>query len=293
MELTQLKYFCEVASTQHITMSAGHLHIAQPALTQTIHRLEAELGVPLFSRRGRNIELTEYGKYLYSQVRPVLDTLSALPEELSVMAGNEARLISINMPAASIIITQAIISYQKFSSDVQFQVHQIEEFGMYDIDISTELKSRHESGKFRKVFTEKIFLAVPKNGKYQHRSSIALDEVRDEKFISLSGSRQYRSICDKICAGAGFVPHIIFESDSPASVRDLISANIGVGFWPEFTWGSLEAGNMILLPVSDSGCSRDIVLSYNPDNFRHKRAFEFYGYLSDFFESLFCCGESV
>ena len=48
MELTQLKYFLKVAELQHITRASEELHIAQPALTQTIHRLEKELEVPLF-----------------------------------------------------------------------------------------------------------------------------------------------------------------------------------------------------------------------------------------------------
>ena len=55
MEITQMKYFLEVAKTQHMTQSANKLHIAQPALTQSIHRLENELGVPLFLHKGRNI----------------------------------------------------------------------------------------------------------------------------------------------------------------------------------------------------------------------------------------------
>jgi DNA-binding transcriptional LysR family regulator len=55
MELTQLRYFLKVAELQHITRAAEELYIAQPALTQTIHRLENELEVPLFSAKGRNI----------------------------------------------------------------------------------------------------------------------------------------------------------------------------------------------------------------------------------------------
>ena len=72
MELTQLKYFYAVAENLHVTKTAEQLHIAQPALTQSIRRLENELGYPLFAAKGRNIILTEYGRYLKEQLAPLL-----------------------------------------------------------------------------------------------------------------------------------------------------------------------------------------------------------------------------
>ena len=51
MEINQMRYFLEVASTQHVTRSAERLHIAQPALSKAIHNLEQELGVPLLPQR--------------------------------------------------------------------------------------------------------------------------------------------------------------------------------------------------------------------------------------------------
>ena len=55
MEMSQIRFFLEVAKTEHITRSAEKLHISQPSLTQAIHRLEDDLGVPLFEQKGRNI----------------------------------------------------------------------------------------------------------------------------------------------------------------------------------------------------------------------------------------------
>ena len=57
MELLQLRYFLVAAQYQHMTKAAEHLQIAQPALSRAIHRLEAELGVPLVERKNRSIEL--------------------------------------------------------------------------------------------------------------------------------------------------------------------------------------------------------------------------------------------
>ena len=72
MELLQLRYFLVAAQYQHMTKAAEHLQIAQPALSQAIHRLEAEIGVPLFERKNRSIELNEEGKFLQKRLIPLL-----------------------------------------------------------------------------------------------------------------------------------------------------------------------------------------------------------------------------
>ena len=73
MELTQLTYFLTVAQMQHMTRAAEALHIAQPALTKSVQRLESELGVPLIARKGRGIALTPYGQRLADELQHLLN----------------------------------------------------------------------------------------------------------------------------------------------------------------------------------------------------------------------------
>ena len=121
MELLQLRYFLEVARTQHITRSAERLHIAQPSLSQSIKRLEAELGVPLFATRGRNIVLTEYGRFLQAKLEPLMQRLDALPGQLQAMADPEQTTICLHVTAASLIVTEAIIEYRRMHEKVNFR----------------------------------------------------------------------------------------------------------------------------------------------------------------------------
>lgn len=113
MELLQLQYFYEVAKRQHMTKAAERLHISQPSLTQSIHRLERELNVPLFRSSGRNIVLTEYGTYLKNRLEPILQALAQLPEELEEMAQISQNHICVNVLAASELVTRALIAYKK------------------------------------------------------------------------------------------------------------------------------------------------------------------------------------
>ena len=72
MDVRQLRYFLVTAQLEHVTHAARKLSIAQPALSQSLHRLEAELDVKLFAREGRNLRLTEEGAYLKERLSPIV-----------------------------------------------------------------------------------------------------------------------------------------------------------------------------------------------------------------------------
>ncbi|MGN0575455.1 MAG: LysR family transcriptional regulator [Ruminococcus sp.] len=284
MDFMQIKYFLEVADSQHVTKSAKKLHVAQPALTKSIHRFEAELGVPLFTHKGRNIILTEYGRFLRDKFAPVMQELEAIPEQLKTKIALENETIHLNVLAASTLITEAIIEYKTTHPNINFQVFQNTKDELYDIGVTTRMfyNFSEENAENKFVCTEKIYLAVPNNEKYRGVSSIELTEVKNEGFISLFGSRQLRYICDKFCENVGFEPKIIFESDSPAAVRNMIAANIGIGFWPEHTWGKLEGDNVRLLEISNPRCHRDILFTCNHNKSDNSNVEEFFAFLRSY-----------
>ena len=282
MELMQIRYFLETARTKHMTNSAKNLHITQPALTQAIRRLEKDLGVPLFTPKGRNIVLPEYGRYLQKKLEPLMEQLDAVPEQLKMMVALEGETIHMNVLAASSLVMEAIIEYKKGHEDINFQLQQNSESELYDIAVTTKLFYQGtEENSF--ACAEEIYLAVPRNQRYQGRTSVRLEETSEEGFISLLGSREFRYICDRFCQHAGFTPKIIFESDNPSAVKNMIAANMGIGFWPEFTWGSIENENVRLLKIEEPVCQRDIIIHYNRNKTDSRNVTDFYEFLTNFF----------
>lgn len=282
MELLQLRYFLEVAHTQHITQSAEKLHIAQPSLSQAIKRLENELGVKLFTSRGRNIELTEHGRFLRDKLAPIIQRLDALPEQIREMADPEQTTIRLHVTAASLIVSEAIIEYRRRHEKVSFQFLLGEDANLFDVSIEGRLAGMSAQEDCFSL-NEKIHLAVPDSRPYAHLNRVRLRDFRDANFISLISRKQFRQACDRFCADAGFHPHIAFESDSPDTVRNMIAAHMGVGFWPAFTWGRLDGKGMRLLDIEDPVCRRSIVIRLQKNRIDSRIVEDFYSFLCDYF----------
>ena len=280
MELQQLRYFDEVARTQHVTNSAKKLNVAQPALTQSIRRLERELGVTLFERVGRNVRLTACGAALQKRIAPLLAALDELPEELAVVAGREQAAVHLAIESASALAVDAIAAYRASHPDARFVVAQETAARRWDLRIRTVRADGAATGARR--FTERIGIAVPTER--AAGGPLALTDLEGEPFICLAGSRTFRAVCDEACAQAGFAPRVAFESDSPAVVKSMIGLGLGVGFWPERSWGSLEDSSATLTAIVDAPFARTIEIepAHGPLS---KEAAAFHGFLVSRFEA--------
>lgn len=281
MDIQKLKYFYVTAQLEHITRASEALHIAQPSLTQAIHLLEDELGVPLFKREGRKIALTEFGRYLQERLDVLLPEFDNLSSEMQQLKQSVTKTVKLNILAASSFVINTIMDYKQKNPDVIFDFEQNEL--KYDCDILITTNGINTDGSKnylqRCVKKEKIYLAVPKNSKYADYSSVELGSVKDESFIMLSSTRLFGAICNKFCYVAGFYPKIIFESDSPIAVQNIISMGAGIAFWPEYSWGKLHNKNLKLVSISDPICERDLIVELHGRIPKSIYAEDFYNYL--------------
>lgn len=286
MDILQLKYFLEVARTEHVTHSARNLQIAQPALTQSIKRLEVELGVELFARVGRNIRLTPAGAYLRDRIAPAMEILETAPEDVRAFAAGEAGTVKVGIFSASNVVVDAITAYRASFPSVNFRITQDEFESACDITVSTVMPSSSNArGEGiavgdRTLFRERIGIAVP--GSSSFGDVVSLDDLADEPFVCLAGSRRLREVCDALCAGRAFHPRIGFESDNPAVVRKVIGLGLGVGFWPTCSWEALGDGSARLARLAEEEFERTIALTRASHVREDAAAFDFYRFLVDY-----------
>ena len=185
MDLQKLKYFHTAARLQNITASAEEIHIAQPSLSKAIHLLEEELGVPLFCKVGRRVELTEYGVHLKNRLDTLLPEIDGLKGELKQLGEKSALTVKINILAASHFVIGAIMRYRRTHPDVIFELEQNDTSQNCDIVITTNGREQERGQQRirRCVKTERIYLAVPKDSPYASRTSVELAEMKDESFV--------------------------------------------------------------------------------------------------------------
>ena len=281
MELLQLRYFHEVAQTQHMTNSAKRLGVAQPALTQAIRRLEGELDAKLFERVGRNIRLTPCGEALEDKVAPLLAAFDEIPSAIAQAKGQERNTVRIDVEAATTMTVDAIAAFRATVPQAAFVINQANNEARWDVRVRTEAHGGAAMPDTRtsEVCRERICLAVPKaqaNGE-----PIRLADFAGAPFVCLAGTRGFRGVCDELCLKAGFAPNVVFESDSPDVVRKFIALGLGVGFWPERSWGALEGSEVVLAPIADAGFERDIVVETAKHPLGQKAA-EFHAFLLEF-----------
>ena len=294
MELLQFRYFLEAARLENLTRAAEELHVAQPAITQSIHRLENELGVRLFDRKNHRITLNEQGKLLEKRLTAILFSIDGLKDELWESVYASEKTIHLNFFAASPFITNCIIAYRKIYPDVNFQVSQQELSDNCDIHIYSQVsvpgvenrkRDNLPEGVLRQdILSEDIFLAVPSFSPLADRKSVDLRELKEEGYIRLGHSWQLRGICDDFCRRAGLRLQVIFESNSPESVRNLIAAGLGIGFWPEKSWGGPPGHQVVLVPIRFPICRRDILVTLYEQGPRKKVAEEFYEFMCQYFK---------
>lgn len=293
MEITQLRYFLEVARTEHVTKSARHLRIAQPALTQAMHRLESELGVALFDHVGRNIRLTPVGAYLKEIAEPVVAGFDAIERDVRDFADEQARTVTVGVLSASTVAVEGIAAFSREHPDVAFRIVQSNEDGSCDVTVTTELsgaRSPRAAGRAKAErgadassarFVERIGVAVPALSDYGE--VVELSSLSRERFVCLAGSRLFRGMCDELCRRHGFAMRIGFESDNPAVVHRLIGLGQGVGFWPERSWGAL-GDDARFAALAEGDFERAVVVERAPraDDAAVREFYEFFvRYLED------------
>lgn len=288
MEWQQLEYFHMVAQTEHYTRAAERLAVSQPAVSRSIAKLEEELGIPLFERRGRGIALSRYGAVFYKRTSRILQEMEQAKREIADLLDPEYGTVSFAfLKSLGISTVPALIqAYVADHPHVHFRLFQnatnvmlqLLENGEVDFCLSTIVPSGDDI-EWAHLWMESLFAYVPRNHPLSRRASVTIAELAAEKLIVLKQGYSSRMFADRMFAEASLTPNITFEADELVTIIGFVRANLGISILPQV--GELNMDNIVCLPIEGAESERAIGLAWNKDKYLSPAARRFRQFVID------------
>ncbi|WP_125567381.1 LysR family transcriptional regulator [Companilactobacillus insicii] len=264
IRLLQLKYFLEVANTQNISQAARILRISQPSLSRSIKELEDELGIPLFNRNGRALELNSMGKSFQKNIKGALKQIDNAVNLVQGLAEQKKHNITLRFESSSPLIPEIIhrIKQSLPKSNIELIQHGVENSNLehYDFEFSTHPITGNIN---RLLITEEILLAVNKNSDLAKSDSVRIEQLQKLKFV-MTDKTPLQSLIDTFLRENNINIRSPFITGDRATMHGLIVENAGSGLVPQYSWLNYDNQNIGLLHLSPKRLYRKIYLSYYP-----------------------------
>jgi DNA-binding transcriptional LysR family regulator len=238
VDLQQLRSFSAVARHRHFTRAAAELHIGQPAVSQHVRRLEAELGVRLLSRTTRSVDTTEAGRLLLQRVDRALGELDAGLAELAEVRGLVRGRLSIGAMQwlEPYDLAAALATFHARHPAIDIRVVEEVAGEMLASVLADRLDVAFvpiEDGvpqglEAHLLFEDELVLVVPASHALAGRSYVRLAALADEPFVFLREGTGLRRAVEVAARAAGFEPHARFETNELTRVIALVGRGLGV-----------------------------------------------------------------
>ncbi len=239
MELRQLQYFLAVAEELNFGRAAARLQIAQPPLSRQIRQLEQELGVELFRRTKRRVELTEAGRVFLEEARQILSQVEQGVRVAQRASRGEIGRLVVGFEGSSTydVIPVSLKVYRERFPEVDLVVYamtteeQIQALLENRIGIGfvvSPLNDRRLAIEI--ILREALILAIPESHPLVARNEVRVRELEGESFIMFQRNRGcglYDQVI-AICQRAGFSPRVIQEADEMQVMLGFVAAGLGI-----------------------------------------------------------------
>ena len=241
MNYNYLLYFSVLAKTEHYTTAAARLGISQPALSSAIHHFETALGgVKLFEKVGRNIRLTDAGRFYQQSVEEAIIKLHGASMLLRDSKTQDPVVIRMGFVSGTLdgLLSQEIVKYTQANKRIRFHLIESSSENLMDLIRQEKLdmaivdsSDRDRSLHFRKLCERDFFAAIPKNHPQANKASITPQELVNEPQVvfNYNVSHSFK----EWTTGAPADEAVRCTVDTSRAALDLVNASLGVSFIPK------------------------------------------------------------
>ncbi|MEU5153426.1 LysR family transcriptional regulator [Glycomyces sp. NPDC021274] len=270
MDLNALHQFLTVAREEHLSRAAAELRVAQPALSRTIARLEAELGTPLFDRAGR-LRLNATGAVFRDYVERALGELEAgrraVAEAVSGGAGSVRLASETFLP-----LTGPVAAFKAAHPEVDVRLHQMApqemEQALRANEVDLCLASQPVSAPRLTsvvVHVDRVWLATPRDHRLAAAPQVTIEDLAAEPFVITRPGQWQRRLLDWLFADRNLKPRIVCEIDEPAATYTLVSAGLGLSVFPQIARFAMPDPGVAWVGIDHPHCNRTLSLHWASD----------------------------
>jgi DNA-binding transcriptional LysR family regulator len=263
VELRQLEAFVAVATELHFGRAAERLHVGQPTLSDTIRRLERELGTPLFTRTTRRVVLTAAGAELLGHAKVILESVAVASAAVHRIGSGDAGTVRLGItpPAAPVLAPHLVELFARQAPQVHVQLQRMwlpalqgaVADGTVDVAITCGLPESSGDVASEVFAAEPLLVGLRQSHRLAGRSSVALDELAHDVLGVAQPSLfpAWALAQRQALAAAGIAPPSVELADTDLSARR----------WTEQD----DAQWIMLIPSLRQGSRSDVVVALEPE----------------------------
>ena len=274
MDLRQLRAFVAIVDASGFARAATRLNVSQPALSRQIHALESDLGVTLFDRTRRRVQLTSEGEDLLERSRHLLTEAHAFGERARALKGGETGVLRVGAAPQAIETLLAAFSTAYRRRHPGVDVHMIEDGG-------ASLPGRLERGevhlaivaapdpRFQQHILAPVYVLAlaPRGHPLSRRATVDVAELADVPLLLPRRGFGSRAWFDSACHAADMRPRVLLESGAPQTLVALAHAAYGIAIVPSNTPVPRDGVRALPLLVAGVPVGRWVAISWDPRRF--------------------------
>lgn len=266
MELFQIRYVLAAAETLNFTKAAERCNISQPALTKAVKTLEEELGARIFTREGKRVRLSDFGRSILPTLRQMQDQAErakAIAKEHRLLDKVPVRL-GVLGTIGSVRIARYLADFQSSYEGVEVEVteapvpellNRLDE-GRLDLAIVNPCDGVPESFHAHLLYSEKYVAVLPPGDPLGERNSVGLKDLSGRAYVDRL-SCEMREMFGAVCKDHNVQLYARFRSEREDWVQAMVLARIGIAVMPEY---SVTVPDLLQRPITDPAINRTIAL---------------------------------
>ncbi|KKB34239.1 LysR family transcriptional regulator [Bacillus thermotolerans] len=283
MDIRQLRYFTAIAEEKQITRAAKRLHIAQPPLSQQLKSLEDELGILLFERKARSLELTEAGEVLYQKAKHLLEKVEEAVLEVKEVGDGLKGVLSIgSVKTCFSYIPERLLYFRENYPLVTFRLKEGDSSLLADYVRSREVELAivrlpldMEDFSCLPLPTDQFVAVLPES--WSVPSALQTKQLSDMPLMLLhrtNGVGLYELVVNKLKEHQ-LEPNIICDCPDAAMLLSLVRSGLGVALLPKSTLPSFSMQGLKMVPLEDCLIESESAVIWLKDRYLSKKAQRF------------------